>query len=185
LKNAPQLMPIIRTERLEMIPFQESDTDFVIELLNSESWLKYIGDRNVRTTEDALSYLLKGPMLVYPEQGFGMYKVLLNDSLVPVGMCGLLKRKELPFPDIGFAFLPDYEGKGYAYEAASATLSMASTQLEISTVLAITVHYNIRSRNLLEKLGLHFQKTFRMSGDDEELMLYSNALGETPILEEM
>jgi len=107
---------ILHTERLVLRKFTVEDTAFIIELLNTEGWLKYIGNRNVKTTEQAKEYLQNGPMKSYEENGFGLALVQLKTNQKPIGMSGLIKRNYLEHPDIGFAFLPGYTGHGYAFE---------------------------------------------------------------------
>jgi [ribosomal protein S5]-alanine N-acetyltransferase len=163
---------ILETERLRLrkvIP--EKDAAFFVEILNSPSFLKYVGDRKVRTIEDAIAYLENGVMKRYVENGHDGYMVELRETGESIGNCGLFKRAALDYPDIGFSFLPQHEGKGYGFESAQAVLGLAR-QLKIKRVLGITVAYNTRSIRLLESLGLRFEKTFHMEGDPEELSLY-------------
>jgi RimJ/RimL family protein N-acetyltransferase len=163
---------ILQTERLRLRPFNLDDWEFIILLLNSEGWLKYIGDRNVKTKEQAHNYLKNGPLKSYELNGFGLWMVETRDG-TPIGMCGLIKRDYLEHPDIGFAFLPEFSSIGYGYEIASAVLVHARNDLSMTTILAITVPNNVKSIGLLEKIGLRFIKSFRTEPDAEELMLYS------------
>ncbi|MBK9982264.1 MAG: GNAT family N-acetyltransferase [Saprospiraceae bacterium] len=165
----------IETERLILRHLKVSDAAFIVELLNSKGWLEYIGDRNVRTIEQAETYLLNGPIKSYAENGYGLSLVSLKEGNIPIGACGLLKRDYLDTADLGFAFLPEYIGKGYGYESASAVLSFAKHELNISPVLAFTVPNNVASIGLLEKLGFRFEKVFTMPGEEEELLLFSNS----------
>jgi RimJ/RimL family protein N-acetyltransferase len=162
---------ILETERLLFRPFTESDTPFIIELLNTEGWVKNIGDRNVKTEEQASQYLINGPIKSYADNGFGLSLVTLKDG-TPVAMCGLIKRDTLPQPDIGYAFLPAYAGKGYAYEIASAVLQYAFTILKQEKILAITLPENTNSVKLLVKLGMQFEKTFTDATTNELLAMY-------------
>ena len=163
----------LETDRLLLRKFDLSDAPFIVELLNSPGWLEYIGDRNVKTEEDARAYLANGPIKSYAINGFGLSMVILKDGKIPIGACGLLKRDFLDDADIGFAFLPDYNGKGYGYESASAVMSYAKNELNLSRILAFTVPYNVVSIKLLEKIGFHFEKIFMMPDSEEELFLYS------------
>ena len=160
-------MTVLETERLILRHFNLDDAPFVLTLLNEPSFLQYIGDKKVRTLDDARQYITNGPRASYERHGFGLYRVELADSNTPIGMCGLLKRDELPDPDIGFAFLPDYWNKGFAFEAATAVLTHAREQLKLHRVLAIVNPDNDASIKLLEKLGLRFE---RMNG---EVKLYA------------
>jgi RimJ/RimL family protein N-acetyltransferase len=165
---------ILETERLQLRAFTLDDTQFIMELLNSAGWLRFIGDKNVRTKEQAKSYLEKGPLKSYQENGFGLWLAEKKDDQTAVGMCGIVKREILETPDIGFAFLPQFYGKGYALEAARATLSYANNSLGIPVVSAITLADNAKSIRLLERLGLHFSKPFLIPNSKEALLLYSN-----------
>lgn len=165
---------ILETERLRLREFSLKDKEFIVELLNSPGWLQFIGDRNVKTAEQARNYLENGPMKSYRENGYGLYMVEKKDDNQGIGMCGILNRDTLDHPDIGFAFLPAYNGKGYAYEIASATLTYATHQLNLPTIAAITAPGNARSIRLLEKIGLRFSKTITLPNSTEELRLYSN-----------
>ena len=163
---------ILETERLILRQFELTDAKFIIELVNTPGWIEFIGDRNIRTEEAAISYLQNGPMKSYEENGFGLSMVELKDG-TSVGMCGILKRDTLENPDIGFSFLPEFMSKGYAFEIAKATINYAKNKLNLKTILAITVPTNRRSIQLLEKIGLKFIKTIYTPVDNEELMLFS------------
>src|ERR1700694_1684577 len=119
---------IAETERLRLREFAAGDAQFIVELLNSPGWLEFIGDRHIRTEEQAREYLVQGPVKSYQENGFGLSLVETKDG-VPVGMCGLIKRPALEHADIGFAFLPQFMGRGYAFEIASATMDYARNVL--------------------------------------------------------
>ena len=149
---------ILATERLTLREFSTTDAGFILILLNTPSWLKFIGDKNVHSIEDAKYYLIDGPLKSYRDNGFGLWLVLLKDSSKPIGMCGLLKRDYLENADIGFALLPDYEGLGYGFEMAKATILHSRTVLQLKSVVAITDVNNTSSITLLNKLGLHYEK---------------------------
>lgn len=167
---------VLETERLILREFILTDTAFLIELLNSPGWLEYIGDRNVKTEEQATNYLINGPIKSYKENGYGLCLVEKKEDANPMGMCGIIKRETLENPDIGFAFLPEYNGQGYAYEMATATLSYANNVLKLPVISAITVAKNARSVSLLEKLGLTFKKLIQLQGSNDELLLFESDL---------
>jgi RimJ/RimL family protein N-acetyltransferase len=167
---------LLETDRLSINEFTLADVEFIIQLLNSPGWIKYIGDRGVKTTEDAINYLKSGPLKSYSQHGFGLYRVELKNENKPIGMCGLLKREALEFPDLGFAFLEEYEGAGYAMESASAILSFARQHLNISTLLAITLPDNAKSVRLLMSLGFEFVRNIIMPPDEKMLQLYSQKI---------
>lgn len=150
------------------------DAPFYLKLLNSENWLRFIGDRKVRSLSDAEAYIKKNYLPSYENHGYGSYTVRLKENGTTIGACGLYKREGLDHPDIGFAFLHEHTGKGYGYESAKAVMNYAKNTLGISTILGFTVHYNIASIKLLKKLGLQPTGTYRFKGDSEELMLFSN-----------
>ena len=171
-------MTVLETDRLILRHFNPNDAPFILALLNEPSFLRYIGDKKVRTLEDARQYILNGPLATYERHGFGLYQVELKDSHTPVGMCGLLKREELPHPDIGFAFLPDFWNKGFAFEAAAAVLNDASERLQLKRILAIVNPDNEASIRLLQKLGLSFEGNVKLAADRDEIKLF--ATGSTP-----
>ena len=168
-------MIVLETERLILRRLSTADGQFILTLLNEPSFLRYIGDKKVRTLEDAAQYIVNGPVASYERHGFGLGMVELRESRTPIGMCGLLKRDELPDPDIGFAFLPDFWNRGFAFEAATAVLGDARERLGLERILAITTPNNESSINLLQKLGLKFERVIKMSEDPdaEELFLHS------------
>ena len=174
MSNFPSLLmsTILTTERLILREFLLTDADFLLGLLNSDTWLSYIGDRGARTVDDAVNYIKNGPIMSYNTWGYGPWLIALADTGAPIGLCGLIRRSGLDDADIGFALLPAYEGKGYAYEAAQATLAYAKEQLGLTSILAITTTDNIHSIKLLKKLGLHFQKIVTLPNDTTELLLY-------------
>ena len=170
------MRPELETERLALREFVTDDAEFILELLNQPSFIQFIGDKGVRSVADAKKYIVTGPIESYQRHGFGLYLVELKDSKAPIGMCGLLKRESLPFVDLGFAFLPEYWGKGYAFEAASAVLDLAREVLTLKRILAITNPDNDASINLLARLGFQFQRLMTMSGDSDEVKLFSVGL---------
>ncbi len=167
---------ILQTARLLLRVLTPGDTAFLIALMNSPGWLKYIGDRNVRTEAQALAYLENGPLRSYQENGFGLYLVQDKESGQPLGMCGIIKREGLDNPDIGFAFLPEFTGQGYAFEAARAVLEYAQNALHLSTILAIVLPENLASIRLLEKLGMRQDGALCLPGEQETLRLYRHGL---------
>lgn len=165
-------MSLLATNRLVLREVTPDDAAFILELINQPSFHRFIGDRGVRTLEAARQYIIDRMLSSYQTYGFGMYAVLLKDSSVPMGVCGLVKRDALDDVDIGFAFLPQYEGHGYAYESASAVLGYARTTLRIQRVCAITALDNVRSMKLLEKLGLTFRKLMQLPGESSQVRFF-------------
>jgi RimJ/RimL family protein N-acetyltransferase len=169
-------MTVLETERLSLRKLTVDDAEFILALLNEPSFLRYIGDKKVRNLDDARQYILNGPVASYERHGFGLNCVELRESHTPIGMCGLLKRDDLPDPDIGFALLPDFWNKGFAFEAAEAVLKDARERLQIQRILAITSLDNEASINLLQRLGFRFDRVVQLSPDGEQLRLFTNDL---------
>jgi [ribosomal protein S5]-alanine N-acetyltransferase len=167
-------MNVIETERLILRRLSIEDASFILELLNQPSFLRFIGDRGVRTIKDAEKYILQGPMDSYERLGFGLYLTELKDSLASIGICGLIKRDALNDIDIGFAFLPQFWSKGYAFEAASAVMVYGRDVLKLSRIVAIVSPDNERSIRVLEKIGFKFESKMRLSEDSPELNLYAS-----------
>lgn len=164
---------ILETERLVLREFTTDDSSFIVELVNTPGWIEFIGDRNIRTEEKAKLYLENGPLKSYALNGFGLSMVELKKGKIPIGMCGIIRRENLADPDIGFAFLPEYTGQGFAFEIASATMKYAKDVLGLPVICAITVANNSSSIKLLNKIGLTFVRPFYFPESTEELMLYS------------
>jgi RimJ/RimL family protein N-acetyltransferase len=171
---------IAETDRLTLREFTLDDALFVLGLMNSPGWLEFIGDRNVRSEDAARSYLENGPMKSYRDRGFGLWLVELKDPQIPIGMCGILKRDSLNYPDIGFAFLPEYMRKGYAFEAANATLSLARHTLKFPKIAAITTPTNKASISLLTRLGLKETGSHANGDASPPLLLFEMELAESP-----
>ncbi|MDH5610207.1 MAG: GNAT family N-acetyltransferase [Cyclobacteriaceae bacterium] len=147
---------ILETDRLALLRIQPGDGTFVHRLMNSPGWIQHIGDRGIRTLEDAETHIRDPLLRYYTDHGYGLYKMVLKSPQVPIGLCGFLKRDFLPSPDIGFAVLPAYEGKGYTYEAARALMVWGATHLGFDELYGITSPHNETSQHLLAKLGMDY-----------------------------
>jgi RimJ/RimL family protein N-acetyltransferase len=167
---------VLSTPRLFFTRFIPDDAPFVVRLVTDPDWIRYIGDRGVRTEDDARAYLERGPIAMYARHGFGLWRVARREDGVPVGMCGLIKRDTLPDVDVGFAFLPEYRGQGYAAEAAAATLALAAERYGLRRVVAIASPDNERSLRLLEKLGMTSEGTTPNADPEDPTVLYGRAL---------
>jgi RimJ/RimL family protein N-acetyltransferase len=143
----------------------------MLDLLNQPSFLQFIGDRGVRTLDQARSYILTGPVEMYARHGVGLFLVARKEDGALVGSCGLIKRDSLPDIDIGFAFLPDFWRQGYAFEAASAVLAYGQNELGLRRIVAITVQDNLSSIHLLGKIGLAFERRIQLDGQGPEINL--------------
>ena len=146
-------MPCPTSPRLRFDELTEADAGFILRLTNSEGWLRYIGDRGVRSHDDAIRYIEDGPRRLYREYGYGLWRISRLDDPTPMGLCGLVRRDSLPGPDLGFAFLPEFWGRGYAREAAEASLAFVRDRLELPGLLAICQQDNAASLALLAHLG--------------------------------
>ena len=146
---------VCETDRLIIRHLHLEDAKFIIRLLNEESFIRYIADKNVRTKTDAENYLLNGPLDSYKSIGYGLNLVELKSTGISIGMCGLLKRTELEYPDIGYAFLPEFCGMGFAHEAAISILNDGVTTHALQTILAVTSPDNLSSNALLSKIGFN------------------------------
>lgn len=166
-------MKISETERTILREVTADDAEFIFDLLNQPSFIRYIGDRNVRTIDEARHYVESRFAESYKKFGFGMWAVTLKETNQPIGICGFVKRDSLPDADIGFAFLPQYERKGYAFESASAALEYGKNVLNLNPILAVTSQDNESSGKLLGKLDFKFERLIDLSGDGEELKLFS------------
>lgn len=170
-------MLVAETERLILSKIAIEDAAFLLELMNTPGWLKYNGDRNVKTLEQAQNHIENNQLKCYKLHGFGYYKIQLKaENLKPIGTTGLLKRDNLEHIDIGFSLLPEYYNKGYGFEAASEIMKLARNIFNIKTLCAITLPINKPSIHLLEKLGLSYQKTIKPFEDDKELLLFAKNL---------
>lgn len=164
-------MNVVETERLNLRKLSVEDAAVILELVNEPSFLRFIGDRGVRTLEDARQYILKGPVDSYERFGFGLWLVELKGSNVPIGMCGLVKRPILEDVDIGFAFFPRFWSQGYAYESATAVMDYALKVLGMKRLVAVVNPDNVRSLRLLEKMGLRFERMVQMAPNEPEIKL--------------
>jgi [ribosomal protein S5]-alanine N-acetyltransferase len=171
VSGEPAALP--ETTRLILRRFTLDDAAFIRELVNDPAWIRNIGNRNVQTLEEARAYLTKGPLAMYGREGFGLYAVILKESGATIGMCGLVKRAGLEDVDLGFAFLPEHRGRGYAIESATAVRDYATFNLGLKRLVAIVSPANLPSIRLLEKLGFRYERPVKLPGDDEEIALYA------------
>ena len=162
----------VDTERLTLRTLTIADGPFLIELLNSEGWLANIGDRNARTQAEAETYLRNGPFNSYEQYGFGLSRVSLKATGQPIGLCGLLQRDYLDYPDIGYALLPQYWGKGYALEIARRTLEIGFTELALLKIQATVLPTNGPSIAVLQRLGMTDEGLITPPDSNSELRLF-------------
>ena len=163
----------LETPRLRIRELTVDDARFIFGLVNEPSFLKNIGDKGVRSLEDARQFILEGPWTSHRERGFGQFLVELKEGGDPIGICGLLCREALDVSDIGCAFLPKYWRRGYAYESACAVMEYGRSTLGIEKIVGLTSEENLASIKALEKLGMSFERMVKMSDDDPGTALYS------------
>jgi RimJ/RimL family protein N-acetyltransferase len=163
---------IAATARLRLRTAHLGDADFYLALVNDPGFLEHIGDRGIRTRDDAVQALLDGPMAMQRARGHSLYVVELKDGGTPIGMCGLIKRETLDDIDIGYAYLQAYRGRGYAYEAGMAVLGYAPA-LGLRRVLAIASPNNTASNFLLRKMGMQFERYTHLTPGGAGSNLYS------------
>ena len=166
-------MIVIETERLILRHLVAEDAGFILRLVNDPEFIRYIGDRGVRTLDDARAYITRIGTDSYAKNGFGLYMTQLKEAATPIGMCGLVKRDGLDDIDIGFAFMPDFRARGYGFESAKALLEHARRDLGLARIVAITSRDNTGSIALLGKLGLRFERMIRLPDAEDEISLFT------------
>lgn len=164
-------MKVLETKRLILSHYSEADVPFIKRLVNEPSFIENIGNRNIKTNDDAKNYIETRFVASYKNNGFGLYKVTLKDG-TDIGMCGLVKRDPHEDPDVGFAFIPESWGKGYAAESAQAVLEYAKNNLKLKRILGITIPSNTGSIKTLEKIGLKFIKMDIAKESGDEIRVY-------------
>ena len=166
-------MTVLETDRLVLRHLNADDAEFILRLVNDPSFIENIGDRGIRSVEQASTYLLDGPIKSYATHGYGLYLVVLKPSLEPIGVCGLLKRDHFQDVDLGYALLPEFWSRGFAFEAAAAVLKFAHDSLGVPRTLGLVTPENVPSINLLEKLGFSFSELRQMKPDGLPTAIYS------------
>ena len=164
---------VCKTERLIIRHCRISDAEFFVRLLNEKAFIRYIADKNVRTIDDGINHINNGPISSYQQYGFGLNIVTLKETNVPIGICGLIKRDELDYPDLGYAFLSDFCGQGYAYEAANVVLQEEVAKHSLNVVLAVTLPDNLSSNRLLQKIGFKLTGTIELYGSQNNLYAHN------------
>jgi ribosomal-protein-alanine N-acetyltransferase len=162
----------LETTRLRFRQITAADADFIFELYDKDSFKRYIGDKNFQTLEDARAFIANSVVGMYKSSGLGLHLVELKHDATRIGICGLIKRDSLYDVDLGFGFLPAYEGRGYGCESARGFLSLAREGLKLPRVVAITTSDNTACIGLLAKLGFHFERVHEVLPRGVELGLY-------------
>ena len=167
---------MLETERLSLRELTRDDAELLLRVWNDPAFIRNVGDRGIRTTEEAQDAMKNGVMQLYDQYGYGPYRVALKDTDTPIGICGLFRRDGLDTPDLGYAILPDYCGAGHAYEAATAVVDYAAAELSIDHLIAIISPGNEASIRLIRKLGFEFERMHSMPDDDEAVRIYGRCL---------
>lgn len=166
-------MTILSTDRLLISEITLDDAAFILKLMNDKDWIKNIGDRGIRTIEDAEEYIRTRFLKTYTESDLGFYGLVLKNSRQIIGVAGLIDRDGIDHVDIGYGILPEYRGKGYAFEATKAVYDYGYNELKLKKIVAIVNPENPSSINLLSKLGLEFEKMVRLPDEEIDIMLFS------------
>lgn len=169
--------PTLRTERLELTWLTLDDAPLMLAIWNDPAFMRYVGDRGVRTVEEAEASMRDGALQLYSTYGYGPFRVTRIEDAADMGICGLFRRDGLEEPDVGFALLPAYCGAGFGFEASRAVLDHARDSLGLPGVLAIVSNENDASIGLLEKLGLSFDGELRLPGEDTNVRRYRIEFG--------
>lgn len=162
----------MRTKRLSLRWLTLEDAPLMLTIWNDPDFIKNVGDRDVRTIEQARAAMTEGALKLYRELGYGPFRVALHENDLAIGVCGLFKRGSLNDPDIGFGFLPEYCGQGFGWESASFVLEFARDKLRLPRLVAIVSPQNVASISLIEKLGMRFEDAIRMPDEDHDVSLY-------------
>lgn len=160
------------TTRLIIRPTREEDAAFFLKLMNTPGWIQFIGDRGIHTKEDARQYIIARMLPQLKTHGYSNNTVFRKEDNVPIGSCGLYDREGLDGVDIGFALLPEYSGKGYMYEASKELMRAANESFGLNYLQAITDRDNIRSQNLIKRLGFTFKGMVTLPEEDQPIFQY-------------
>jgi len=163
---------ILETARLRLQELEADDAPLVLGVLTTEGFLRHVGDRGVHDLAQAVAYVAEGPRASYARHGYGLWKVVLKESGEGVGICGLVRRESLPAPDLGYAFLPGFEGRGLASEAGAAVLAHGVDVLGLERILAIVTADNVASVRVLEKSGMHAEGDIVIDGETLRLFAF-------------
>lgn len=166
-------MNVMSTDRLLINRITLDDAGFILKLMNDKDWIKNIGDRGIRTIEEAEEYIRTRFLKTYDEVGFGFYSLILKNTHQSIGIAGLVDREGIDHIDIGYGMLPEFRGKGYAFEATKAVYDYGYKDLKLDKIVAIVNPDNPGSIKLLSKLGLEFEKMIRLPDEEIDIMLFS------------
>ena len=177
-KNLMEKIKRLETERLLLEPMTINEAPFILELYNSPNFIKFIGDRNIKSIDDAENYIINKFLPQFERLGYGNFLIKLKADEKKIDSVGIFEREGLEVHDIGFSFLPEFEGKGYGFESAKKLMETAFSELGLKKISAITSKENVASQKLIEKLGLNYLKTIQLPDDEEELLYYETVNNE-------
>ncbi len=167
---------LIETERLRLRAVTVDDSQLMLSVWNDPEFIRHVADRGIKSEEAARDAIRDGAAKLFEDYGYGPYCMQIRESGEMIGICGLFKRENLEYPDLGFAVLPDFRARGYLFEAARAVIEYARDSLGVTTLTAITSPNNTPSRNAIEKLGMTLKGDITMPGEDEAICLYGMSL---------
>jgi RimJ/RimL family protein N-acetyltransferase len=165
-------MKILETKRLTLRAISEADAELVLAVMNDPAFIQYVSDRGLRTREDAACYIRERILPGFDRDGFGMNVVELKTSQLPIGTCGLFKRQPTDDAELGFAYLREFWGQGFAYESAAALINHARDVMKLPRIVATTTPDNASSIKLLERLGFRLERSFFDEINNAELQLF-------------
>ncbi len=168
----------IETERLQLRWLTLDDADLMLAVWNDPAFIRYVGDRGIRTIDEAHDAMSTGVLQLYEKYGYGPFRMALKDDDTAMGICGLFKRDNLDDPDIGYGVLPEHCGKGYAYEASCAVLEYARSDLRLERLIAMISPENQASIGLIGKLGFRFERMHRVQDEEDEACIYGTQLND-------
>lgn len=145
------------TERTFITRLLASDAPFILQLVNSPGWLQYIGDKEVKDEFNARRFIKQRFLSSYDSFGYGYYLVKSIELNTPMGIVGFTNREEYDNPDFGFAFLPEFEGQGFAREASVAIMDYGQREFGFPVLDAGTLPENHSAARLLARLGFKAQ----------------------------
>ena len=170
------MTPRLETARLSLRWLTPDDTGLMLAIWNDPAFVRFVGDRGIRTHEDAQEAMKNGALSLYEDYGYGPFRIALKESDTAIGISGLFRREGLDIPDLGYSTLPEFCGKGYAYEAATAVMHHAREDLGLGDLIAIISPENEASIGLIGKLGFEFERMHAMPGDKSAVQLYCKRL---------
>ncbi|MCF8262981.1 MAG: GNAT family N-acetyltransferase [Melioribacteraceae bacterium] len=172
---------LFETGRLGFRNLITEDAEEFYKLNSDYKVIQYTGDEEFANIKDAEDFL--DSYNHYAKFGFGRWAVELKDSGEFLGWCGLKFNEEINKVDIGFRFFRKYWGRGFATEAASASLEYGFNNYKLNEIIGRAQKANLASIKVLEKIGMKFTGEF----EDEEgtwvyLIIKHNEFKKLPLI---